>query len=324
MSEIKKAQPTVAETHVVDVPLQNLTIAYLQDRMQFGALGVFPPVPVTKASDRYYIFDKAALLRSDAQYRAPGAAAALSGFTVSSDTYQLARLALGWKISDPEKEFADSVLQLERAGADYLATQMLIALQSQFASTFFAASIWDTNATLSLTWEDPNSDPIADVQTATRTIATNTGREANVGVLSRLAYDRLLVHPDIVDRIKYGQTAGRPAQANAQTLAQLFGLDRIVVMSAIQNTGGEGGTAAYSFIGDTDAALFVHVPANPGIMTPSAGYTFVKGGFGNGYGVEFKSWRDERHESDVTEANVWFDMKVTGTDLGYFIANATD
>lgn len=325
MSEIIiKAQPTTAETHAVDAPLQNLTIAYMQDRARYSALSIFPKVPVVKQSDRYYIFDKAALLRIDAQKRAAGAAAARSGFTVSSDTYLLARDALGWAISDPERRFADSPLDLERAAADYLATQMLASLTANWAATFFVTSVWGTSATLTLKWNDPNSDPIADAQTATRTIAQNTGREANVAVFSRLTFDRLLVHPDIVDRIKYGQTQGRPAQANAETLAQLFGLDRVVVLNSIYNSAVEGGTASYAFQGDTDAALFVHVPAVAGLRTPSAGYTFVSADMGNEFGVEFKQYRDEPHESDVYEAGVWYDHKITGSDLGYFIADAVD
>jgi len=321
---IVKAQPTTAETHATNNPLANMTIAYMQERAKFSALSVFPRVPVVKQSDYYYIYDKAALLRIDAQKRAAGAAAARSGFTLSTDTYLLARDALGWAISDPERRFADSVLDLERAAADYLATQMLMSLTAGWAATFFVTGVWGTSATLSLKWHDPQSDPIADVATATRTIAGNTGREANVGVLARLTFDRLLQHPDIVDRIKYGQTAGRPAQANAETLAQLFGLDRIVVLNSIFNSGVEGGTAAYAFQGDTDAALFVHVPAVAGLRTPSAGYTFVSSEMGNDMGIEFKQYRDEVHESDVYEAGVWYDQKITGSDLGYFIADAVD
>jgi len=325
MSEvIIKAQPTTAETHANNAPLANITIAYMQERSQFGALGIFPAVPVTKQSDFYYTFDKAALLRIDAKKRAAGAAAARSGFSLSNTAYTLSRDALGWGISDPERRFADNVLNLEQAGADYLATQMLMSLTAEWAATFFVTAVWGTSATLTLKWNDPNSDPIADVLTARRTIAQNTGRAANVGVLSRLAFDRLLVHPDIVDRIKYGQTAGKPAQANEQTLSQLFGLDRIVVLNSVFNSGAEGGTATYAFQGDTDAALFVHVPAAPALMTPSAGYTFVSAGQGNDLGVEFKQYRDEVHESDVFEAGVWYDMAITGSDLGYFIADAVD
>jgi len=324
MTDIIKTQPAAAQTHVVDQPVPNITIAYMQDRALFGALGVFPRVPVRKASDRYYIFDKAALLRNDTKKRAAGAVAPRSGYSLSTDTYRLDRDAIGWAISEPELRFADEPLNLIQGGAEYLATQILLALQANFASTFLATSVWGTDATLGLKWNDPNSTPIEDVRTARRTIAQNTGRSANVGVLARLTFDRLLDHPDVIDRLKYGQTAGGPAQANANSLAALFGLDRIVVMDAVQNTAAEGVTGTYAFMGDADCALFVHVPASAGLRTPSAGYTFVSAEQGNDMGVEFKQYRDEPHESDVFEAGVWYDMKVTGSDLGYFIADAVD
>jgi hypothetical protein len=321
---IRKGQPTTAETHANDAYLANMTVAYMQELAKFGVLGVFPTVPVVKQSDFYYIFDKAALLRIDAKLRAPGTPAPRSGYTVSTDTYILARKSLAHAINDPSRSFTDAVIQPEVQAADYLATNLLMSLTADWATTHFVTGVWGTSATLTLKWNDPNSDPIADVQTATRTIAQNTGREANVGVLARLVYDRLLVHPDIVDRIKYGQTQGRPAQANAQTLAQLFGLDRVVVLNSIFNSGGEGGTSTYAFQGDTDAALFVHAAPVAGLRTPSAGYTFTKAATGNIMGAEMKVWRDEENESDVYENNVWYDFKITGSDLGYFIADAAD
>lgn len=321
---IRKSQPTSAETHANDAALANITIAYMQDRALFSCLGVFPRVPVMKQSDFYYTYDKAALLRIDAQLRAPGTPAARSGYSLSTTSYKLQRHALAWPISDPERDFADSVLDLQASAADYLATNILMALTANWAATFFVTGVWGTSGTVSLKWHDPNSDPLGDVQTATRTIAGNTGREANVGVLSRLTFDRLLVHPDIVDRIKYGTIQGRPAQVNAQTLAQLFGLERIVVMNSVSNTGGEGGTASYAFAGDTDAALFVHVPATPGLRTPSAGYTFTKAASGNEFGIDMKVWRDEMNESDVYENNVWYDFAITGSDLGYIVVDVTD
>ena len=41
--------------------------------------------------------------------------------------------------------------------------------------------------------------------------------------------------PDIVDRLKYGQTAPRPAQVTKEAMAALFELDEIMVMDGIYN-----------------------------------------------------------------------------------------
>jgi hypothetical protein len=120
------------------------------------------------------------------------------------------------------------------------------------------------------------------------------------------------------------QELSQTTEVDAETLAQVFGLDRIVVLNSIYNSGVEGGTAAYAFQGEKDAALLVLVPGVAGLPTPSAGFTCVSSEMGNDMGIEFKQYRDEVHESDVYEAGVWFDQKITGSDLGYFVADSVD
>jgi len=46
-------QPTARDVHV-NAPLTNISIAFLQTQDSFVASRVFPSIPVTKQSDRYY------------------------------------------------------------------------------------------------------------------------------------------------------------------------------------------------------------------------------------------------------------------------------
>jgi hypothetical protein len=130
---------------------------------------------------------------------------------------------------------------------------------------------------------------------------------------------KLRNHPDIVDRYKYTS-----AQAITEDMiARLFGVDRILVAKAVKATNNEGASPAYSFAYGK-AALLCHVAPNPGLMTPSAGYTFawtgVSGGLNTTIGVS--KFRMESLKSDRVEAEFAFDNKVVGTDLGYFFATA--
>jgi hypothetical protein len=67
-------------------------------------------------------------------------------------------------------------------------------------------------------------------------------------------------------------------------------------------------------------ALLCHVAQNPGVLTPSAGYTFnwrgVSGGLGANIGTS--SFRMESIKATRVEAEMAFDNKVIGSDLGYF------
>ena len=170
-----------------------------------------------------------------------------------------------------------------------------------------------------LQWNDANANPIEDVRAGKRTIAQSTGFEPNKLVLGRAVYDALLDHPDIIDRIKYGQTAGAPAMAGADSLARLFNVDEILVMNGIENTAQEGRTAAHSFIGGKHAMLCYSTPT-PGLMTPTAGYTFSWTGLlGNGAeGNRIRSFRLEQLQADRVEIDMAFDLRLISADLGAF------
>jgi hypothetical protein len=141
-------------------------------------------------------------------------------------------------------------------------------------------------------------------------------------VLGKAVYDILIDHPDIIDRVKYGQTNGGPAVAGIESLMRLLELERIFVMKAIENTAAEGQTASHDFIGGK-AALLCYAAPSPGIMTPTAGYTFSWNGYlgAGAEGNRIKRFRIERLESDRVEIQMAFDLKLVAADLGYFFTS---
>ena len=52
------AQPTSQAVHAVDVPLTNISTAYIQNQAHYIASKVFPIVPVQYQSNAYYTFTK--------------------------------------------------------------------------------------------------------------------------------------------------------------------------------------------------------------------------------------------------------------------------
>jgi hypothetical protein len=95
-------------------------------------------------------------------------------------------------------------------------------------------------------------------------------------------------------------------------------------MKAIETTSKLGAsTRTSAFIGGKHA-LLAYVPPAPGIMTPSAGYTFAWTGYlGAGPdGQRIKRFRMENLAADRIEIEMAFDMKVISADLGAFFNNA--
>lgn len=328
------SQPTARAVHV-DQPLTNISIAYLQNAANFVAGQVFPNLPVQKQSDLYYVFDRGYFNRDEAKKRAPGTEAAKVGFELETASYFADVWAVKHGIPDQIAANADAVLNLERAAAELVTHKLLIRREKDWATNFFTTGIWGTEYTgVAATpgtdevvqWSDETSgDPIGDIRTAKTDIMESTGFMPNTMVMSQRVLDSLIDHPDIVDRIKYSGGVGNqnPAVTSEQALSQLFGIPRILVMRGIENTAAEGDTNAHSFIGGKNALLCYAAPT-PGVMTPSAGYTFSWQGYlgqTNTFGMATKRrYRDELETTEV-ESSMAVDHKLVASDMGVFFGS---
>lgn len=321
--------PTPGDVHV-NQPLTNISIAMIQNATNFVAARVFPNIPVSKQSDRYYVYDRGEMNRDEMEERAPATESAGGGYKLdNTPTYYAKTFAFHHDIPDEVRANADAVLNVDRDATTYVTQKALIKRETLFASSFFSTGVWGNEVTgvsaspsgaQVLQWNDANSNPIEDVRTAKRTIAESTGFEPNKMVLSRTVYDKLVDHPDIIDRVKYGQTAGQPAMAGVNALKALFEIEDILVMNAIVNSAKEGQSAVHGFIGGKHAML-CHSATSPGLLTPSAGYTFSwTGMMGNGVqGNRISTFRIDTKKTDRVEIEMSFDMKKVAGELGYFL-----
>jgi hypothetical protein len=323
--------PTVSDVHV-NAPLTNISIAYIQDSRNFVADKIFPVVPVSKQSDRYYTYDRGEFNRDEAQKRAPGTESAGGSYTIdNTPTYYCDVFAFHKDVPDQVRANADAVLNPDMEATMYVTQKLLLKREKTFMTNYFTTGLWTTDVTgvssspsgsQAVQWSDyTSSDPIVDIRTRMTNILQSTGFLPNTLLLGQQVFDKLVDHPDIIDRIKYGQTAGGPAIVNAQTIAAILGLDRILVSAAIENTAKEGQTASHSFVAGKNALLAYSAPS-PGLMTPSAGYTFSWNGFlgASAMGNRIKKFRLDLIESDRVEGEMAFDMKLVAADLGCFFS----
>lgn len=310
-------QPTQSAVHV-DAILTNISVAYFQQNQNFIATRVFPVVPVSKQSDKFFTYTKNDWFRDEAQRRADATESAGGGYNLSTDTYQADVYAFHKDIGDQTRANADAPINVDREAAEFVTSRIALKMETQFVSNFFTTSIWGTDTTPSNLWSDyTSSDPIGDIETGKRTILSTTGYEPNTLVLGYDVFIQLKNHPDLVDRIKY-------TSSNILTedvMASLFGVPRVMVAKSVKATNNEGGTAAYAFNYGKNALLTYAAPS-AGLLQPSGGYimswTGVSGGLGQTVGVS--RMRMEQFKADRVEAEVAFDMKVIGSDLGYFFS----
>jgi Phage major capsid protein E len=329
-------QPTPGDVHV-NMPLTNISIAYLQQAKNFIADQVFPSIPVEKQSDRYYTYDRGYFNRDEMAVRAPGSESKGGDFTVdNTPTYFAPVYAFHHDIDDQRRQNSDSVLQPDREATELCTHKALIRRERQWVTNYFGTGIWTSeragvasapSGTQFLRWDVGGSTPVEDIRAGITSVLSTTGYEPNVLVLGKAVYDKLIDHAEIVDRVKYNQVIGPApsgvARVDTQALANLFGLDRVLVMKSIYNTAAEGQTNSHSFIGGKNA-LLAYAPPNPGLMVPSAGYTFSWTGYlgAGAAGQRIKRFRMEWLSSDRIEIEMAFDTKLISADLGAFFLNA--
>jgi hypothetical protein len=312
-------QPTLNQVHT-DKILTNISTAYIQNESRFIANKVFPMVSVDKKSDLYYTYTKNDWFRDEAQPRPPASESAGSGYNVATDSYNCNVFAIHKDVDNQVIANTDRPLDPFRDATAWVTQKMLLRQEIQWVTDFFATSIWGTDVTVANKWDDgASSDPIADIELGVETILSNTGFLPNTLVLGYQVFRHLKHHPDLQDRLKYdGKVVN--STINQSMLAQMFGVERVLVAMAVNATNVEGATEAYSFVHGKHA-LLMYVNPQPSILTPSAGYTFGWRGVSQGLGATIGISRFPMREikSERVEAEKAWDNKVVGADLGYFL-----
>jgi hypothetical protein len=315
-----------------------MSVGFVQDQADFVANQVFPAIPVNFKSDLYYIYNRGDFFRNQMVKRAPGTPAAAGGYKLTTSNYTCDVWALKKIIDDQIRANSDIPLQPDRDATFWLTQQALVNRDVAWVSAYFTTGVWGTditgNATSSSTqavfWSSSGSTPIEDVLTARLKIKQNTGYWANTLVIGAAVHKALKTNPEIIDRLKYGQTAPGPVKVSTSDLAQLFEVERVVVASAIQTTSSEDslmdsddstspGPDTFDFIAGKNAGLFYAAPA-PGIFTPSAGYTFNWTGLtgATAAGMRVKKFRWEVDAADHVEIEQSYAFGKVAKAMGYF------
>lgn len=325
---------TPSSVHI-DQPLTNMTLAYMQEQTNFIADKVFPTVGVQKQSDKYYIYDRANQNRAgDVKLLSPRTEVERIGLAISNSSYFADVYGLGMDFDEQTIANEDAALEIRSAGATTLVNRLLIHREEQFASTFFAASVWGSELTgVAGTpstnevkqWSDyTNATPIRDVTLARRTMQLKSGGfKPNTMVVGKEVRDILVNHPDILSRLNGGSTVTNTALITNAKLAEIFEVENFYVMEAVKNTAVEGLSESNAFIGGK-SALLTYTPATAGLMTPAAGVTFAWNNLQgvNNLGITVESFSDDalrrQQVAEMIQVKMSYDMKVVGADLGLF------
>ena len=310
---------TASDVHI-DVPLSNMAVMAFNGGNLIGE-ALFPPVPVDKQSDKYYVMNKADWLRlPDTTLRGPKQSPRRVEFSVSSESYYALNYALAGENAFEALANADRAIQLRRRTAMFVTNVLRRSKEQRIASKVTSISNLGSGVALSGTskWSDyANSDPVAAVNTAHAFIRGVTGFTGNVAVIDYDTMVTLRRHPVLLDMYKYTQGG----QVTDGQIAEQFRVSRIIIADAIKENAREGGTSSMTNMWGNYCGIFHVEPASTmeDVMTFGQTFRWTNPLFGVPFAVRTYDDPDKGKLIEVTDCSYYDDEKVIARDLSYGI-----
>lgn len=313
--------------------LTNMSVAYFQPDDWFVSPFVFPILPVQLSTSYYYIFDKGDLARDNVQRKPEFGKATPMMFGSKQELYscEVDQIIIGIdQIStlNYQRSAAPGIIDPRRSKVRLATEQLKLHMDRAFADGYFKPRVW-TNEWAGVTttpsgnqfykFSDSNCDPVKFIGDRRVEMMREGRRRPNVLALGVETYEALKNNASILDRVKYSGSTANPATVNANVLAQLFEIDRVVVLNSTYNKGGYGSTNM-DFVCDSKGALLAYAAPNPAIDEVSAGYTFAWDMLGNGQYLAFDQYEGEKGtHTEFIEGLTSYTSKKVCDELGVFM-----
>lgn len=310
-------QINLTAARVVDPVLSTVAQGYQNSEMVASAL--FPTVPVDLRAGNIITFGKEAFMLYGSQ-RAPGENTKRVQFGYAGSPFALVDYSLEGLLPIENLQESQNSISVDKSALalNSVLSIMALRLEKQSADLARNAATYQAANKKTLTgtgqWSDYTgvSNPPKDIEAAKEAVRAAIGKRANTIVMGALVLASLRQHPIIVDRLKY---TGRDI-ATPEMLANLFGVDRVIVGDAIYSN--DAGTAFTDVWGKDVVVAYTNTAGVLDMGAPSYGYTYQL----NGYPMVEEPYYDRNAKSwlyPVTRA----EAPVLASPLaGYLLTNA--
>lgn len=313
--------------------LSNLAIKYYEEAT-LASKRLFPVCPVQLPSGYFYEFDKADLAR-DGVRRKPDygkVAPTVLGHSEQSYSCHVDQILIGVDklIALAYQRAAGEAGDFRRERVRAVTEQIALHQEIDFAGKFFKSGAWTNEWTGAATansaqkkflkFDNEKADPVQLIDSLATQIRRNGRRKPNKLALGIDAFVALKNNPAVKERIKYSGTTQNPAVVTEQVLAQIFGLDAVVVLDATYNDAPVG-QENMKFVCDSKGALLLYAPDAPQLDVPSAGYMFSWLIDGGNYITIDQFEGDNGTHTDFLEGLVAYDLRKTSDALAVYMAD---
>lgn len=264
----------------------------------FVGLQLFPVVEVAEQSANIGKIPIEQLLQDQETTRASGGGYREGNFTFTDFSY--ATEEHGWteRIDERNARIYRRFFDAEVVAARRARNFVLQNFEKRVVTAATATGSF-TNAAATAVWSnDATAKPITDVLNRMLAVRTASGMTPNVVVMDWEAFMRCRETAQVIDRLKYAGIDD-PKNVNANALAQLFNVRRVIVSGGLKNTAAEGGltlapqwpkaTVAVGYVAETDD-----------VAEPSVGRTFHWSEDGSNIGTVLESyWHEDSRATKI-------------------------
>jgi hypothetical protein len=325
-------QPTRAERNV-SKPLENLTIAAMQDADSFIGLTAAPIVKVPHQNGSYYEYSVGDWNRHDMQKRGSSELSAESGWSNSNTSYDCIRYAVGHPEDWTDAADADAAFNVDEDSAEWLANQANIHLDYLWTAEAGKTGVWTTDwdgkssspsTNEFLQFDQATSDPLQTILKAKEAVHALIGKHPNCIIAGRDANIGIQTNAAVRDAFKGFASTGAKDMSAAK-LANYFGVETYRVARSFYNSAKEGQTASLASLFGTKDLWLGYVQPNPGKKKISACYTFAwigPDGVASENGIVTRRFDIPERTTTKAEVEMFVVVKVIAASAGAFLEDA--
>lgn len=263
----------LAQTRVVDPILSAVARGYISPAAGV-ANALFPLIDVGARAGRIIAFGKEDFFKVNT-VRAPGSNTKRVQFGYAAEGFSLLDHSLEGGVPIELMQEANAVPGINLAANAVRSVQNQMALERETEASGIAlnAANYDTANKVTLTgtdrWDNPASDPFADINEARQIIRAQTGVKPNKLILGPKVLSALRSHPKVLGRLS---TAADQPPATMAQLQALFEVDEVVEGESVYF---DEANQVFVDVWGTYAVLAYTTPRSMQEMgSPSFGYTY--------------------------------------------------
>ena len=313
--------PSLSTARPVNELLTELVREYSNDADAYIASKLCPSIMVDQETGTYYTFTLDSFFGDSSEadndlLRSPQSEYLRGGWDLGTGTYACKEYGYEDSIDQRIAKGLDKYFDVEARCVKSATEKVLIAQEVRVAELFQTDANWTTNNASTARWDAADGDPLADIDTAMLGVLNQTGKRSNTIAMGFQSWQAMRKNSNVTGLLSADERSALTVRDLAPIFADMFGINQILVGSAVRNTAALGATASLSSVWDaTDTVWVGYVNPDASKVDPSAAYSFT---FED---LAAFSYDEDATRSSIVRVNHTVEEAVVGAGLGATITN---